>query len=264
MKDLEQYIEPNEMTIPQFDARDNDALSIILAKVYREMGLQKAREKQGKEYEPNLKFEFEYKDVVDFLGMDTSRAKNCFDKNISKHFGNLLENQKPICINKKDGGEKKFFVLTGYETFPKRVELSVNPDILPVLKACEKTGYAQIDTLVSLSLKSKYSKRILKELCAKKGISGWVYAFKIDDFRSIIGECGSYKVFSKFKERCLVKPLKEIMEASGGKWYATDGGDGFELVKEGRSYTHIVLNMAFDPTGAPDEVMPDEVDEKYL
>lgn len=107
-------------------------------------------------------------------------------------------------------------------------------------------GFAEIDLKLLFSLKGAYEKRILEILSRFKNQRD--FKVSLDDFSLMIGSSRErYQTFSDFRKVVIERPLKKIIERSEGVWTAKDeAGKGYELVKYGRTYSHIVFKMQWN------------------
>ena len=136
-------------------------------------------------------------------------------------------------------------------------------------------GFAEIDLKLLFSLKGAYEKRILEILSRFKNQRD--FKVSIDDYSLMIGSSRDrYKTFSDFRKVVIERPLLKIITKSNGVWTPKDDAKkGYELVKKGRSYSHIIFKMQWNeptskkekqkilPQSSPSELIVDDAIKTY-
>ena len=259
MKALDKFREPVNVFPTNLTAAEQDIFALTLCEISKVVGYNKKAEKSNNE----LKL---IPSVFEFSEDELMRLFNC-----SK--SNLIKTLKPAALSLKNQ-EVGYSDNDGFDYFsplarvsyrkgqPFRVEML--PSVAELIADNVQAGFSEMDFRLFVSLSGRYERRILKLLSQWKTSPNKKIKLTIAEYREIVGvPDGKYKAFDNFRRKCVESTFADIIEKSGGIWTATDkDGKGFELIKKGRSYTHIEFKVKYNAQALEsNENVNDEVKE---
>ncbi len=222
-------------------AREQDILTLIFKDLKRSADAMK----YGKEQALKTEFQFTTKDLIDYFGIGRDTAYELMGT-ISKGMvgKQAIVKQMP---SKGENPKVKVLTLCSYGEYDSgQLTLRIDKTTAHYMLDYSK-GFAEIDFKLSLSLSGAHEKRLLDLISRFKHDK---YTCSLGEFYALLGTNPThYASFTVFRRTVLDKPLKRLMEKSGGAWVATDDKKlGYTLLKTGRSYTNtsrLTLTMKF-------------------
>ncbi|MGD6739380.1 replication initiation protein (plasmid) [Photobacterium leiognathi subsp. mandapamensis] len=232
-----------------FTAREQDLVTLLVRAVKQEADKQRYSVGNNEEYDLQkipTKFFFSTKELTSLLNVTPSALYHTLDDVTTSIMGKVAYIKNP----EKNSFEKAVLVTRAkYENGT--LMLGIDRDTAGTMLDYSQ-GFAEIDLRLLLSLRGGYEKRLLELISRFKNHRD--YTCKLDDFYEMVGaHRDQFKDFTIFRRTVIEKPLQRLITQSNGVWTPKDDAKkGYELVKNGRNYSHIIFKMQWnEPTKKP-------------
>ena len=226
-----------------FTAREQDLVTLLVRAVKQEADKQRYSVGNNEEYDLQkipTKFFFSTKELTSLLNVTPSALYHTLDDVTTSIMGKVAYIKNP----EKNSFEKAVLVTRAkYENGT--LMLGIDRDTAGTMLDYSQ-GFAEIDLRLLLSLRGGYEKRLLELISRFKNHR--YYTCKLDDFYEMVGaHRDQFKDFTIFRRTVIEKPLQRLITQSNGVWTPKDDAKkGYELVKNGRSYSHIIFKMQWN------------------
>jgi plasmid replication initiation protein len=234
------FREPDHIFPACLSSKEQDIFALLLCEISKDKAKLDSLIREGDKKKIS---EFKHKTTFSFTTDELSNVFNCTKSNVR-----MVLEPAAISLMQKDVG---YSDSSGFDFFHpisrvRYVDGILICEMLPsvIEMIVNYKAFSEIDFKLFISLNGRYERRILREISQWKNIEKEL-VFTIDEFKSRLGiKDGQYSIFSNFKKRCIDEPIKDILLKSNGTWIATDENNlGYELIKSGRSYSHIRLKL---------------------
>ena len=242
-KRIEKFREPR-LLFSSLEASSQNICALVL----REISKIKGGNKKRAENQLSSELNEELKKTYSFSNDELCNALDCKDRNLSKTILPAAKGALGYVMAIKDdkGGFKAFSMFEKAEYNKENgLVIKLTDSGRDFLDIQVDKSFAEMNFKLLVSFKSKYTKRLLKLLHSFKNGNTCFKKLSIDEYKDqLMVESSTFSRAESFKRRAITEAFRELIEKSNGEWVATDSErKGYELIKKGRSNTHIKICM---------------------
>ena len=267
---VEKFREPLGLYPTGLGARAQDMFALVLRELSKLSGHNRkelVKASKNEDYSPKI---LPIPESCVFSEEEIMRVFDCSAKDIARTLHPAARSLTTHPVDLKAGIEGDFDEVTllrrAKYTKGGELEILIEEDIAKILYEEIGERFSEMDLKLFISLSGKYERRLLKLLSKWRGLSQGAPKMKFEDYRQELGiPDGKYTRPDFFRNRCIVDPIKDIIEKSDGMWIPTDPeGKGYQLFKTGRKFTHVRFCLDWRPNEISVTIAGDEEREKTI
>ena len=147
-----------------------------------------------------------------------------------------------------------------------KFEMYMGKEIAYMIANSTIMNFSEIDLKHFIQLKGKHSKRIFKKLNQWKTSSyNEELILSFNQLRKLLGVDNKYKNKQHFRKYCIKNPIQEIVTKLSDTWRPLDKKNkGYELVKTGRTYSHIKFRLKYVTKKKDSPINSDDAEDNKL